>query len=572
MRQVSTSIGLWVCLCLIVDPVFKAAGANLPPTPDSRFASAVTLPGSILSTVGPTMSDLPPPLSLTTPISTAPSTTSAAQSVTSASPSTTAAPVPTLAFHAIANMTACSPGIVNWDYAGPTGNLSFMVTNSFVPTVNDTFASPASPAVTRRNVGEGSLVKVKRQSGDIYEVVGSNLDPTKDTWTWPVVNVPQGWYVLDAFLSGIPTQSPAFFVSLGTNTSCLPASSLPSSSTTPASSSSVSPIPQSDASTNHHTGAIVGGVIGGLAFILAVLGALFVCRRRRRVTSRRGRSLSSSGYHFGGGWNGLKLNDNAPAPISRPRPSPKAEAEGFGPISSGTSRPEHGPDSELATAGHSGGGHEASSRNTSLSEFHSFDSDEKVQPPNEPGTMPLDNMQPLPYDPNTKRSSESSVVTRTASSSRTRTPSNATHTAAGLSKHDSTSSSRSRRRPSMEKRVPVPPYSPSTPNSTPPTMDTKLRTSADDFSHNYPPSHANNPNTPEAIPLTRSGSTGARRTPRKPVPKYSISDFKDGDIISNSPPTSPGIAHPSLGLGRRSSVGEPKGVHYIIPDMPPSRS
>lgn len=111
------------------------------------------------------------------------------------------------------------------------------------------------------------------------------MDATANNYTWPGVNVPQGWYQLLATVQGVlQTPSSSFFVQNGTNVGCVPqfasSTTSPVSGTTRPSASNSAVVAAS--SGHSHAGAIAGGVIGGIAFCAAALIAFLFWLSRRR--------------------------------------------------------------------------------------------------------------------------------------------------------------------------------------------------------------------------------------------------------------------------------------------------
>ncbi|KZV73913.1 hypothetical protein PENSPDRAFT_648487 [Peniophora sp. CONT] len=124
-------------------------------------------------------------------------------------------------------------------------------------------------------------------------------------WTWPSVNITQGWYVLMANITSPPIQqtSSLFFLANGTMTIPCPAgahvvaslssasptstpanTAIPGSIPTAVSGTNPAPASSSPASAQKHTllWAIVGGAAGGLILVVGALGAIFLMRRRWR--------------------------------------------------------------------------------------------------------------------------------------------------------------------------------------------------------------------------------------------------------------------------------------------------
>lgn len=229
-------------------------------------------------------------------------------------------------------MHSCGAQAVTWACQGLDADTQFTISITDISVQQDapltSTASSSSTATGDTQISvnptqtvSGALSRrtpLKRQVFSDYNGYGGTWLPridqdltttnvTPSSWTWPSVNVTQGWYVLVANIpsAAIQAQSSPFFVQNGTATvPCLAAAS-PS----PSSISSSSPLPMSTSSTsasstptsandtgagNSNTssrtnvGAIAGGVVGGIAFIAAVIAALFffLCRRKRNLRAR----------------------------------------------------------------------------------------------------------------------------------------------------------------------------------------------------------------------------------------------------------------------------------------------
>ncbi|KAF8258186.1 hypothetical protein EI94DRAFT_1179326 [Lactarius quietus] len=249
-----------------------------------------------------------------------PTTATPASSTVPASSSASASATPTLQFVGLGEMFTCGISPIRWAYTGPSASMSLNITNINVsqqaPLSSSTSSSTSSSSVTVTSTSNGTTSTptsvaqrdFKRQySGyggsylpNINEQLANQLDPTTNNYTWSGVNVPQGWYQLEATVQGVlQTSSSSFFVLNGTNVACIPqfavssATSLVPVSTSPASSQSAVVA----ASSGHsHAGAIAGGVIGGIAFFAAALVAFlfwFLRRRSRGAENKHRRSWSA---------------------------------------------------------------------------------------------------------------------------------------------------------------------------------------------------------------------------------------------------------------------------------------
>lgn len=223
-------------------------------------------------------------------------TATPASSTTSSSASPSASPA--FVFVTPGEMHTCGLNPIQWQYTGPSASLSINITNINVtqqaPLASSTTTSVTS-ATSASSVSTSTLsttvVQRRQYSGyggsylpSINVPVGTQLNPTANNYTWPGVNVPQGWYQLLATVQGVlQTSSSAFFVQNGTSVGCIPQYAVSSTSGVPVSTSSPSHSAIVAAASGHHShaGAIAGGVIGGIAFFAAAFLFWFLRRRSR---------------------------------------------------------------------------------------------------------------------------------------------------------------------------------------------------------------------------------------------------------------------------------------------------
>ncbi|KAF5356629.1 hypothetical protein D9758_008254 [Tetrapyrgos nigripes] len=223
-----------------------------------------------------------------------------------------------------AHFTTCNSAQINWDFSGPVEDVTFALTN-----INVTQANP--PSSTAGPSGPGTLTNDLARRGfpglptgvaittvfDIppdstqqnpppylLETLSIAITPTDQSYLWNKVNVPQGWYKIIATASDPQTQeyedfvatSLDFFVSNGSDTSCLITTGSGDSSPTqttdsnPSPSSTgdtapTSPIGASQSSSSTNTGAIAGGIIGGIVALAVLIAGLVICHRKRRQGS-----------------------------------------------------------------------------------------------------------------------------------------------------------------------------------------------------------------------------------------------------------------------------------------------
>jgi hypothetical protein len=197
--------------------------------------------------------------------------------------STSSIPAPSstqaeISLHQITNTTTCNASIITWDYPTPRSGLVYfrlVVTNIGIPEKLVEHYTPPPVNVTLIN----------------------QMNAIAGGYNWNPVNVSEGWYVVEAlFTSGDPALSNTFFVTNGTDTSCLMATT-PNGSSQSQSSTSSSPSLSSSSSSSslslasnlkHNTAGIVAGsVVGTLMFIGIVLFVFFFMRRRRKYPQKR---------------------------------------------------------------------------------------------------------------------------------------------------------------------------------------------------------------------------------------------------------------------------------------------
>jgi hypothetical protein len=220
---------------------------------------------------------------------------------------------PQFSWDFIQTLTTCNSVLFTWSVAGNSdGTLDVHITNAGV----DQTDSPISPHAVLQRAGN--------EDGDITEEIGSTIPLSQFGLGWDDVNVPQGWYVVQARSSAFKTVTSApFFVQPGASTVCVnftvhhdttsssstssfthaSSSSLPRSSVSATTTSALSsqgtdraafspPTAQApsnpvhNASKNMIVGATVGGAVSGIILIgFAVMLFFCCCRRKHRAAS-----------------------------------------------------------------------------------------------------------------------------------------------------------------------------------------------------------------------------------------------------------------------------------------------
>ncbi|KAH7882309.1 hypothetical protein F5I97DRAFT_344769 [Phlebopus sp. FC_14] len=419
-------------------------------------------------------------------------------------------------------MTTCTSGLITWNYSGQEAEVELSVTNFGVYQDQQRFAL--------------GFILAKRQNtaGQMVDQVLADTNATSGSWTWSSVNLPEGWYQAEAAMSDFATSSPQFFIANGSDVSCLSGNLSLSSGTSSSPKSNI--------------GAIIGGVIGGVVGLALVALALTLWFRRRRVPARghdsrstnvgRWGSLTSNSSNINAGGNSRNLTNQHYRAHSQ---------------SAGEMVPVIAGDKASATTTRGGSDEDA----TTMGE------EKAVTPSSPPGMNPFEALDtPAPYN---RRASTYSLQSPSvlADSSRSVRASN-----------QSLEQQAHRIRSSMESSLylrterlsmPVLP-----PLSLPRTPTSPVRSTTRD---EYPLS----PVTP--LPVNRSsslgGSSGTRRTPRKPVPQYDAAELRqDSAQDTQSTFTATGESshsHETRGvpeLSHKASFGSHRPVHYLIPDMP----
>ncbi|KAI0690997.1 hypothetical protein C8T65DRAFT_86824 [Cerioporus squamosus] len=605
----------------MADLAVKRRQVELPGTRFSLSPSPpISLPGTRLSTVDSTQTETETqsqtsssslPGSSANPSSTVASTPSPSLTMTTlpgtrislsdtSSPSGTSTPAQSFTFATIPYPTACTSATFDWTYTGPQETFELAVSSSITPHTDST---PSR----------------KRQGQTFQLPIAWHVDATAQTWTWPIVTVPAGWYVLAAIGDDWVATSPQFFVTNGTDTSCLSATSTSSSaaatstgtstgmtSTTSAiPSHTVLPVTGATSSTSR-AGAIAGGVIGGVVLIAAAIAAyIYFGLCRRTPTRSRRRAMDGRTPAQLGKWGGLSsLDSGMDAPVAAARPGlvmaipskKRGKTESTGAILTPLSSTAHG--------------HSGAARGISDEDVATLAEEKGV--PHTKGREYIETVQPLAYS-NRRRSSAS---TSGAGLSPIASVAEPLSSAGSNARSRTRSSSQSHRAMALAKLDGEDPVAAPSPRTRSPTVP---RRSIDGAPMAMPASLPY-----DVSPMNRSSSgggpgAGARRAARKPVPQLDSSELSmpptptsagasvsRGQSVastvtytSTSPLTSAhqmyrhesqssgtlrasasgpvrqhsredleaaGMELPNL--NHKSSFGD-RPVHYLIPDMPP---
>ncbi|OCH91258.1 hypothetical protein OBBRIDRAFT_531341 [Obba rivulosa] len=281
----------------------------------------------------PSPSPSPTPSSSSTSDSTAaptPSSPSSSSSASMTSISFRPGPAPTSYTFAFGVMpttwTTCSEVSIPWAYSGPPQQFSLGVIPNRAPSPDSSASSPGgliamnletdnSPFTwTQVNVPAGtySLTAVGLAVGSdmpfVFQVLNGSDTSCVASFS---SSIPPSSSTMASSPSSSPSSTSAFS-GTSSQTSGAGQSSSSTVSSTSSVSSSVTPLPVSDVSTKSHAGAIAGGVIGGVAIIAAAAAAIFflgLCGRKPTRSRQRAASVVGGKKAFGK-WDGLSSRDS----------------------------------------------------------------------------------------------------------------------------------------------------------------------------------------------------------------------------------------------------------------------
>ncbi|KAK0192071.1 hypothetical protein F5146DRAFT_1038229 [Armillaria mellea] len=507
---------------------------------------------------------------------------SATTTSSSASPSST----PFLVFVGSYSFTTCTAGSLRWVYSGPQSPLSLTITNINVTQIGSSSVTPSSSSTASRSpitdLAARAVPTSNSSGGVIVKFITTGADPMNDSFTWDKVNVPQGWYTIWATMEAYPdfsqTPSSAYFVSNGSDVSCLLSSGGSSSSSSPSStvmssrtSSTTSPSPTAivGAVSSVNKGAIAGGVVGGVALLSAVLAALlyFLCASQRR------RRTSTHDHPDGGAvgrWGTLGSFDSTHSSKSHPAKTTKQKAKtyngvgvvGIGgyPASSRAERHHSQPDSLGPIVSY---GHAVTESPVSEEGFNPYAAYEDKHSARFPASLSDENGEELvmtptmaysPRLPHAGRQSTSSIESYVLNNN----------------------FSRPRSRDQAQRMPPSPEVYPESPSTSSVVPAESRRFSSpvlpvdDGVYVGYQQQQQSLRQTP-------------RRMPRKPVPSYNPSDLPEplpahlhSSMTSLSHTPSPAHSVHSLILTEdvhqlihKGSFSDGRPVHVLMPDLPP---
>ncbi|KDR68363.1 hypothetical protein GALMADRAFT_215809 [Galerina marginata CBS 339.88] len=244
-------------------------------------------------------------------------------------------PTPILVFQNVPQPITCKPVNITWFYTGPQNPFTLVATNLGVS--QDDPAPPLTSSSSKHfslTDSDGDTDGDRRRAiptgannpmSIVTVPIASNVDPTSSGYSWPSVNIPQGWYMINATMNAeeYSCVSPPFFVHNGTDTSCISEIVIPSTSSsptaTPSSPASTGAVPVGGSS-KLNLGAIVGVSVGAVVLVSFVLGAWLCLNRKARPGGVLGNGRSNR-------WNGLSSVDSRALTSSNAKHYPSARRQ-----------------------------------------------------------------------------------------------------------------------------------------------------------------------------------------------------------------------------------------------------
>ncbi|KAI6165926.1 hypothetical protein EDD17DRAFT_1871153 [Pisolithus thermaeus] len=464
-------------------------------------------------------------------------TTSGSPTSSTSTPSPSSSPTH-LTFNAIQNMTTCASASITWSYGGNQAYLVLAVTNIGVTQNN----SHALDAERRRNVASATISQML-----------ANITAQTGSWRWASVNLTQGWYEIEGLVGTLTAWSSPFYISNGSNTSCLTSTSTASQSST----ASPSPVSNLTPSSDKKTGTIVGSVIGALVGVSFIVVLIIWLRRRKKSPIQGGFILRNVGR-----WSSLtsnassvkhRSNDFANRHYRGHTDSTSRGAESVTGSKASNTGPLGDSDDPAVEAGESERTHSTYSHSPpGMGAFDAFD-------------VPVSHVRHASIH---SIQSPASAVDR----SRSRTMSVRTSNTALERQAQRIRSSMEGSMCLRTERLSMPIIAPAALDRSP---TSPIRRTSD------------HPAESGGTSVTRSASTSGsatRRTPRKPVPHYDPSELGDALVgqVNDTRSTAPSGEDCSASnsaetmssraisdVSRLPSPGSGRPVHYLIPDLPP---
>ena len=483
----------------------------------------------------------------------------------------------TLSFRTLPQPTSCASATFAWTYTGPELPLMLQITNIGVPqvappstTASSTTTSPSSTtsrssesysttsAIAATGLRERAPPNIPVTSQSVITLV-SNYDPTLLSYIWNTVNVSQGWYVLSATISTVPTISQTvttLYVHTGSNISCLIGVISPTNSHSPTiTRSSLSSQPASsnaaaDLSSSHSSRVptIVGVTVGMAVLLMSLLLLCLFLTRKRKSRKIDGGSIKNSFYR----WKGSKDSRGSNVPgAKRYRSSRSHLTSQLGSVGS-----TFGPDFE-----------------------DSINMVPEKTGPDEHGVV-LSTLPVLHSNPSSRTRTDHTYSPSSSSS-------NVNEFGGGGGGRKSSSARHSTAQHSIDSSALYPPSSRESgqyvTTSTDVLRSHSLSTTGTQYSSSDPISPpslttASSFPPPTAASTTIGNNKQIRRQSvgkkRKPAPVYNPSQDAPLSTSTGTESSSSGGGHPQL--SHKDSFGpggiEGKPLHYLIPDMPLSQS
>ncbi|KAF4616479.1 hypothetical protein D9613_008699 [Agrocybe pediades] len=542
-----------------------------------------------------------------------------------------ATPSPDLIFLQIPQATTCKPLQMMGFYSGSDGTVDLFATNVGVPQDAD----PPSTSSIRRNTFTNERRAIPtgatpQPTTPINERIVTGLSASVDlSYTWQEVNVPQGWYIINA---SIPSRSyfatsDLFYVFTGSDTSCVLSTTPTSSSTSStaistSSSTSVSTSSPSNtagsaivgsASSSTKVGTIAGVCIGAFAFVIIILTAWFLLYRKAKRTMASGGGNGNGGHGKPAKWNGLSSVDSRTAVVGGGKkafPSPhyqthssskatipvNASQEMLGAEKNSTySDPFGGPavampvlHQQAAVRTKMGSRTYSASSSTSLgfgngNEYAAAPARRPSVPDSVTGRRSIDSQNTYPPSPITPNGGGRNSTFTAASMSRSQSISTShTHQTSALSNFNSNPSSTShspssqghllhQSQPSISSLHPLAPPSQTTTQDaiTPAAKQTNRQSVGPGGAKKRKPVPVYDPNEDTRSSPFTAGSSSSSPVSSSPLPPSSPSPDHAGHYAMRNQAGQDQSQHD---LVHKSSFGpggiEGKPLHYLIPDMP----
>ena len=201
----------------------------------------------------------------------------------------------------------CQAINVHWNYTGPSGSINLYTTNVGVPQTSS----------------KGSSSTVNTSTTNITVTLGTNIDTSNSSFRWGSVDVPEGWYILNASMpaQSYSAQSDPFYVQTGNDTSCISSSTSNSKSANPSPHPDIIPI-----------AAIIGASFG-LTIVVATMVVAYIFFRKGRPRKSNRRTRKDEYPNSPHDWKGLgSVDSEGGLRGSQPRPYHQSPNQSLGTI------------------------------------------------------------------------------------------------------------------------------------------------------------------------------------------------------------------------------------------------